>query len=247
MSEACSACSSDDGSYSEEDTSAGPHGVPEMGREGTIPWYLSRLQHRLCEGSPVTLLQYCYQLLTLKQSSSVTDKFVDQLLRMQAHSMPKPNCYPPSLYIVRRLVVQDSQGTPDKFEYHVCPNECLVYPQCPRSDWEEHYDDECPKCHEPRFSHSPAAPCKPQKRFWYFGVRNMVQMLANNPHWNRLRGQGRNSRPGDYWGSKEFQRLCRATDGAAADRDRSVLLELGLDWFQPFNFRTWSTGLLCMR
>ena len=224
------------------DFDIGAHATTEEAREGTLKWYQTKVDHPLCDGSPTTLRQYCFQQLTLKQSSSTTDKYSDQQLRMNAHMMPSPNCCPPSLYLMRRLVVHDS---PEDYEYHVCPNECHVYPHCPRSDWEQHLRDECPKCHELRFSTSGSP--KPKKRFWYLGVRHMLQMLANSPHWSRLRGQGRNSRPGDYWSSAEFRRLCKATDGAAADRDSSVLIELGLDWFQPFNFRTWSTGLLCMR
>ena len=222
----------------------GPRGTLEEGREGTIKWYRTKLDHKLCDGSPTTLEQYCYEQLTIKQNSAAKDDSSDDQLRSFARSMPQPNCCPPSLYIMRRLVVHDS---PHDFEYHVCPNECHVYPFRPRSAWDQHLDDECPICHELRFSGSTSGSPKPQKRFWYLGVRNMLQLLAKSPHWSRLRGQGRSSRRGDYWRSAEFQRLCKATRGVAADRDRSVLIELGLDWFQPFVSRTWSTGLLCMR
>ena len=93
---------------------------------------------------------------------------------------------------------------------------------------------------------------KPKKRFWYFGLANVLRnRMFSDPTWCKLRGTGREEegQPYDFWHSEEAARLDEATDNIFTDdKERSVsTYDLGIDWGQPFTFRTWSSGYVALR
>ena len=63
--------------------------------------------------------------------------------------MPRGNLFPPSLHVMRGLLECEE---PQKYEQHVCPNDCMRFQYASKCDWEEHQDDSCPECAERRFN-----------------------------------------------------------------------------------------------
>ena len=92
---------------------------------------------------------------------------------------------------------------------------------------------------------------KPKKRFWYFGLANVLRnRMFSDPTWCKLRGTGREEegQSHDFWHSEEAIRLDEATDYILGNDQKSVsTYDLGLDWGQPFTFRTWSSGYVALR
>ena len=99
---------------------------------------------------------------------------------------------------------------------------------------------------------------KPKKRFWYFGLGNVVRdRMFTDPVWCKLRGTARAAdsgevmppgMPKDFWHSPEFVRLNGATDHILTNPDKSAsVYDIGIDWGQPFHFRQWSSGYIALR
>ena len=99
---------------------------------------------------------------------------------------------------------------------------------------------------------------KPKKRFWYFGLASLVRdKMFTDPVWCKLRGTARPAdsgeamppdTPRDFWHSPEFERLDRVTNKVLTTPGTSAsVYDLGIDWGQPFHFRTWSTGYIAIR
>ena len=99
---------------------------------------------------------------------------------------------------------------------------------------------------------------KPKKRFWYFGLGDVVRdRMFTDPVWCKLRGTARPAdahdamppeMPEDFWHSSEFQRLDDATGNILTDPAKSAsVYDIGIDWGQPFHFRQWSSGFIALR
>lgn len=92
---------------------------------------------------------------------------------------------------------------------------------------------------------------KPQKRFWYFGLANVLRdRMFSDPTWCRLRGTGRDDpdQPYDYWHSPEFQRVNAASGGKLTEEGTSAsVYDLGIDWGQPFGWKQHSSGYIALR
>ncbi|KAK9918436.1 hypothetical protein WJX75_004081 [Coccomyxa subellipsoidea] len=121
-------------------------------------------------------------------------------------------------------------------------------------DYVLHKDDQCPKCGEKRFKKvetAAGAVYKPRKRFWYFGLANILRdRMFSDPTWCRLRGTGRNDpeQQYDYWHSPDFQRVNEATGAKlTAEGTSASVYDVGVDWGQPFHFKQWSSGYVALR
>jgi hypothetical protein len=81
--------------------------------------------------------------------------------------------------------------------------------------------------------------------FYYFGLRRVVEMMFATPAWTSEHGTGR-STPGGYYTSPEAARMHDAA-GVSIDDSHVSAYEMGLDFFQPWRFKTHSVGLLTIR
>jgi len=210
-------------------------------------FYIRNMHRPVCPGSPLTVLQLCFLRLLEKQQCKVSDTYFDRECRSVKAMLPEGNLYPPSLYMMQRII-----GCPDvaDFEKHVCINDCHIFEDCARGRWEEIKDQCCPECAAPRFRTKETRNgyvLIPQKRYWDFGLEGVIRNRCFADHeWCKLRGTCRNEFTGDFYSSAEAQRIDRCTGGALSNPDNSAY-ELGFDFGQMFGSKVHSSGVLGLR
>ena len=70
------------------------------------------------------MLRFILELLTLKAKHSWSDGSFNDLLRILAWLLPKPNKVPTNTYRAKKLVSPFTMGVE---RIHVCPNHCILY------------------------------------------------------------------------------------------------------------------------
>jgi ssDNA-binding Zn-finger/Zn-ribbon topoisomerase 1 len=233
----------------------GPNGTSTEARESPYDvqrrdakFYLTNLQTPLYPGCKITVIGACYVLANEKVEGRMSDKSVDRMCRyMSDIILPKGNLHPPSLYLLKKcLKVQDA----DSFEVHVCIKDCHRFPKLRKSQYHNHLDDKCPKCQHPRFKvvqMTNGTTIKPYKMFWDLGLASTLQeSFFSRPEFCEQRGTGRDKYDTDFYKSEEAQRLDESVGGALMKADNSAW-ELGFDFFQPYTFKTHSTGVVGIR
>ncbi len=109
-----------------------------------VDYYRRRWGWPLYAGAGVTLGETVYTYLQKKVDDCEGDTSCDKGYRLLHEViLPKPNLFPPSLYLIRRLAgVEDL----DQYEYHVCVEDHYVWERIDKHRWVDHYEDKCPKC-----------------------------------------------------------------------------------------------------
>jgi hypothetical protein len=79
------------------------------------------------------------------------------------------------------------------------------------------------------------------QRFWYIRPQESIEELMMDPDFVTAIRTAKAKVVGNYWDSPEWNRVNKATGGAAAGPGHGVIA-LGADFFQPFKSRQWSTG-----
>ncbi len=92
----------------------------------------------------------------------------------------------------------------------------------------------------------------PRRRFWYLGLANILRdKMFSDPKWCALRATERDAYDNSLWGSLEAQRLHTKTGNILLEPETpqktASWYDLGIDWGQPFQFKTWSSGYVMMR
>jgi hypothetical protein len=211
-------------------------------------FYLANLHTPLYPGCQLTVIGACYVLANEKIDGRMSNKSVDRMCRYIADIiLPKGNLHPPSLYLLKKcLKVEEA----DKFEMHVCTNDCYRFPKLKKSQYHDHRDDKCPKCQQPRFKVvelTSGTTIKPNKVFWDLGLaRTLRECFFSRPEFNQQRGKGRDKYDTDFYKSDEAQRLDARVGGALMKAENSAY-EIGFDFFQPFVFKTYSVGIVVIR
>lgn len=124
-------------------------------RATTADWYLERAGVPVCKGSPATVIETVFWLMSLKHEKHIGDNAFDSLLKALKYAiLPQEDNYcPPSLYICRKILgIQDIEDC----EVHVCSNDCHVYKdKISRKDYKAVAEGPdppcCPDCGETRF------------------------------------------------------------------------------------------------
>ncbi|GLI64632.1 hypothetical protein VaNZ11_007950 [Volvox africanus] len=202
----------------------------------------------VCQEARITVGQFGYAWLKEKMAGRVRDVVADRQLRfLRDICLPPGNHVPPSLYVLRKML-----GIPDPrdFEQHTCLSEKCRFPPLPTKDWMDHRDDtcNCPEKHK-RFkmvTTSAGAHPLPNKRYWDFGVENIIQAMFSDPLFRQLRGTGRDNEPDDFYGFQMAKDIDAKTNGQLMQHANSAY-DLGFDFAQVYQFKTHSVGLLLMR
>lgn len=78
-------------------------------------------------------------------------------------------------------------------------------------------------------------------------LEQVLQRWWSDPEWRAARQGARDDMSvGSYYSSPHYVQLCERT-GQLAAKDTSVLIEVGVDWFECFNFKTHSVGVVMLR
>lgn len=236
-----------------DDDGAGVSGerqASDMPNRKTAQWYIDRKDSMLYPGCDLTVEGQCYALLRAKMEHHLTDKYVDDLCKYTHHVLlPPGNLHPPSLYLLKKVCKVPETAS---FEKHVCVNDCCRFDDIPPEQYAEHVDDVCPECKEPRFELKAGRGARnapvyvSRKVFWELRVEDVVRGWFSDPEWCANRGRNRDMYLFDFYSSPEADRIDLLTDGALRDKDNSCV-ELGMDWFQCFEFKQHSVGLVGMR
>lgn len=264
--------SSDDGWGDDEDEGyAGVGGAGDGDGKHVVDLneLLENLHEPIYVGARMTVLQATFLAMHEKREGRVRDGVFDRQCRvMKEVILPKGNLYPGSLYLMRKVLgCQEA----DDVSIHMCVNGCQSWEHVPRRLWKHHADDTCPSCGSARFLRNQSGILRPQKEFFYFGLQRAVQHQFCNPSFRDLRGVARPEAgrySNEYYGSPECARLHEAagiktvswTDVQSASDDQRQEMEdqwrlyqdtsvwdLGMDFFQPYDTRAYSIGLILLR
>lgn len=227
-------------------------------KEYSLAWWRRHAHVPVYPGSEYTVFEISWIQLSKKLSSRQSDvdfeanqAFMRELL--QPVYKGTPNLWPTSAYVMKGIVCPDAKQLDwSSFEYHCCDNpKCTghVYDHISRSDWQDHADDVCPHCQSERFVKSGEHPStwRPTAWFIYFGLESVIKnQFWANPEWTKTLPKQGESRAA-YFSSPEFQRLAAALGNWLLDPQQCAIYELGIDWIQPFNHCTHSTGVVVIR
>jgi hypothetical protein len=141
------------------------------------------------------------------------------------------------------------------FEHDMCPNDCCKFPHIAKVDRMAHVEDTCPTCRAKRFKITGSGANKqavPVKVMYDLGVENIVQLFHNDPSWRERHASGWEADRKKFMKTGDGSRLHDIMTGTAPESpgllDPDVLLlHLGGDFGQPFNFKVHSTGIIVMR
>ena len=231
-----------------EDKEGGDGGLQEAAVH-TYDWHVQNMTAPLYPGARLTLKQLCYTLVVEKLKQNLTTNFIERFLKLLSGVLlPAGNTCPRSWYMLRKLVGWRDVGD---IEYHVCINDCHLFPWVHSSEYHFHANDTCPTCGTARFrtksQRAGGVKFVPQKVFYYFGLHFTVQsQFFANPVWCSMRGKGREEFQHDFYSSQEAIRLNTALGGSLFHQDNSVY-QIGMDFAEPFNTRSYSSGVVGLR
>jgi hypothetical protein len=97
------------------------------------------LAQPIYNGARMTVKQYCYALLREKRVGRIRDGAFNRHLDL-LHSciLPPGNIVPKSYYRMKSLL---GVATAEKYEWHICSNNCCAFPPIPRKEWAKHVDE----------------------------------------------------------------------------------------------------------
>jgi hypothetical protein len=235
-------------SGSEEDHPGGGNVWPLEGGRWTAARYDSIRNEPLYPGCKVTVQQQCYCLLRVKLDHHITDHCLDELCKyMHSTLLPAGNHHPPSLHLLKKMChVKDVQS----YEKHVCENDCCKFEDVQPSKYQEHANEKCVSCGVSRFTEKRqkggGVVLVPRKVFWEISVEEAIKNMFGHPEWVKRRARARDMHELDFYKSEEAGRLDAATGGALRKLENSAY-EIGCDWFQCFQFKQHSVGIVGMR
>lgn len=210
-------------------------------------WWQKR-DEKLYEGSPYTVRETAFHLLSQKVKHNTKDNEFNDRCRLEHHHLRPPgNLYPPSLHVCKVVLgVEPIQA----YSKHVCVNDCYgSFPDLPEAEWAAHAEDKCPVCKtELRFASYRVAggvKYKPRKEYWDFGLRETIREYFADPEYCRLRRSDRRDRS-DFWSGEYAQRIDEWSGKILLELDNGAW-EIGLDWGQVYNFKQRSTGFVMIR
>jgi hypothetical protein len=241
----------EDGPQEEEfvfdDSKRRVYGTAGGGIRRTADWYVEHKGEPLYEGcTHLTIESASYALLRAKLDHRLTDEYVEEHCRFMSHVvLPAGNHHPPSLHLLKKICGVDEL---QKYEKHVCVNDCVRFADVPAPPARLDAEEKCPKCKTSRFVAGPKAGSHmvPRKVFYEIQVEQAIAGLFGDPEWNERRFNSRFDQALDYYSSPEARRLDAATGYALFKRDTSAY-EIGFDFFQCFNFKQHSVGIVGMR
>jgi hypothetical protein len=80
-----------------------------------------------------------------------------------------------------------------------------------------------------------------KQRYWYIPPQESIKELMMDPAFVAAIRTAKTKVVGNYWASPEWERVNKATGGAAAGPGHGVIA-LGGGFFQPYNSKQHSTG-----
>ena len=232
---------------------------------------LDNMHEPIYAGARLTVLQACFLAMHEKREGRIRDGVFDRQCRVNKEVlMPKQNLYPGSVYLMRKVLGCEEV---DDISIHMCVNGCQAWEHVPRREWKHHADDRCanPLCRSARFVRQVNGTLRPQKEFFYMGLQRAIQHQFCIPEFRDFRGVARPESgryTNEYYASPECARLheaaginmvCSGDVDAASDEEREVLTaqwqlyqdtsvwDLGMDFFQPYQTRAYSIGLILLR
>jgi hypothetical protein len=220
-------------------------------------YYKAHLYEPLYSGTTMTTLEVSYALLMTAKfdGADMPREALNSLLAFFADFvLPQPNFMPKSMYMMKEVV---GVGDWDEFERHVCTNKNCSghqWPHVPKSEWEQHKHDTCPKCNSSRFDCSTPI-IKPHGWCINFGLKKTLEdLLADAELLDDLRRDRPNPSPPDsYHASPEASRLQEwfRTEGNDPDFSwedwQNLRIDLLVDWLQPYSSVSHSVGIISIR
>lgn len=192
---------------------------PRALKAGTGRWFLANRAKPIAPDHPVTIIEACHWLATLKSSSRMTDEAVDKTCQMiHKFLLPDGNLFPPSYHIVKATLGVDSSAACTD---HICDKCWTVFPRLSPADFAAHADDVCKAvglpgcltgpCGNPRFTKSETGVIAPTRSFYQFDIAETVHDLlevafGNLPEVLAQRRADFNN-PATFWGSPAGSQL----------------------------------------
>jgi len=211
-------------------------------KAGTGKWFLANRAKPIAPDHPVTIIEACHWLATLKSSSRMTDDALDKVCQMiHKFLLPEGNLFPPSYHIVKAtLGVDSSAGCTD----HICDKCWSVFPRVHAADFAAHEDDVCQAtglpgclsgpCGNPRFSKSETGVLAPNRSFYQFDVtetvRDLLEVAFSNLPEVLAQRRADFEDPATFWGSPAGAQLdaaCGHKFSIPAEDELAIVFALG--------------------
>lgn len=193
-------------------------GLPGRGRRraprtGTGEWFFMHRADPISPGHPVTILEACHWLASLKSRSRMTDDVVDSVcLMISKFLLPDGNLFPTSYHMVKAtLGVENSKTYTD----HICDKCWSVFPKLSPDEFADHVDDTCLAsglpgclggvCGNPRFDQTDTGVVLPKRSVYQFSIEETVRDLleVTLSDWDQVSAQRMADfeQPETFWGS----------------------------------------------
>ena len=234
----------DDAADAEEAEDAGD---AEAGDEQEAPPFFESpfLSEFAYPGCHRTLKQVLLMVLTFTSANKLTLQAIGDFLCLLCQLLPAGNRIPRTTYKLFQLLGLDV----DRFERHVCSNDCHVFEDLDRSQYADHCNDACPVCQSPRFVKRGAS-WSPAKKFYALPLAPQIEALKRRPDfdtsvakmWESLVFQ--DTFHDTFWGgslAQPFLAQCHSLD----DFQQLLLLCLGMDGVNAFktSHAVWPVGV----
>ena len=130
-------------------------------------------------GSELTLQQHLLTIMKFASKEKMSLSGLESLLQTFSLLLPQGNRIPTTVYKLFAMLELNIE----KFQKHVCKNDCFVFTDVDKSEYHLHAEDTCPKCHEKRFVRNGRA-LSPAKKFYSFPIYPQIGRLKNVPGFN---------------------------------------------------------------
>ena len=206
------------------------------------------LSQALYSGSQVTLKDALLLLLQWQSENEMSVTAFEHSLKLLAYVfLPQPNTFPTTIYQLNKLIGFNLSD----YEEHVCVNDCCLYEKLDRDEWEDHCDQSCPNCGQPRFK-KVGNNLSPQKKFYRVPIAEQIENMTNNPQFMesllKMKGDlGKNLQATDsYWGAKLGQEDL-LNEGFMNTFTSLFYLSLGIDGVQCFKEAEYSVTPIAIK
>ena len=209
------------------------------------------LDCQVYDNSQVNLKTCSLMLIDWHHTNQISLTALEELLKFLAFViLPTENLMPSTIYQLHKLLGIDV----DRYEEHICINECHYFPKVEKRHWKQHENETCPNCGIQRFI-TEGQSIRPHKKFYRIPLSEQLQNVSYNPKFfdsiesmkeRILEGLTAND---SFWGASLVQDLRGLPDFEDKFLNR-LIFSIGLDSVQcfkesrysvtPVGFRCWN-------
>ena len=205
------------------------------------------LKQLLYPGCKLNLHETLLLLLQWQTNGKISQESFGQLLDVLSMILPEDHVLPNKLNQIYSILGINV----DRYEKHVCVNDCHLFDDIPKSEYSGKSKELCPVCKEPRFELR-GKTWSPRKKFYYIPLLKQIEMLQTLDEFNdsllKMKDQittvGVTELEG-FWGGQLAKKYIEDPN-FMANFSKHLVLSIGYDGVEPFKNSTssvWPIGI----